>query len=211
MRVVTVPGFADTSRYWSDAIGSVFPVAEIVTVEWPGLWGASESSTPVASMVAQVADLVDAGTVLVGHSFGARVVLAAAQVSTPAGLVLVAPALSELSFLSNGELDRWRGSGRRWTTRPDPVSGAVVELNVPVAFADDALVLVQSPLVLPAVPCCVVCLSDDVRQNTLTGRHFNHDAVVLLDGPHRFWEDPAAFTATGAAVATWAAETFADQ
>lgn len=211
MRVIAIPGFADTPRYWVGCLRSSLPGKTTHALEWPGLWGRPSRTGPVRTMLEDVASLITDDSVLVAHSFGARVALAAAQTARPSGLVLLAPALSTPSFLAIGEIERWKDSGCRSTTRADPLTGGAITFAVPVAFAEDAAEMCLLPLSLPDLPMCVVCMSSDSRQNASTEQIFRAHAVRTLDGPHRFWENASALLAVTEAVAAWSANRFADE
>lgn len=208
MAVVTVPGFGDTALYWAEPVARVLGDPSPVQVGWPGLWGRPAAEVPVQHLVEAVAARTDGTSVLVGHSFGARVVCAAAALSRPAAVVLLAPALSVPSFLQPAAFARWQEQGLRPTERPDPSTGESVLFPVPFAFAQDALDLASTVMDPLPVPALMVCMSSDDKQNEATAALVAGGALAgpvrVVDGPHRFWEHPTALADVVHAVSEWA-------
>jgi hypothetical protein len=148
---------------------------------------------------------VSPGTVIVGHSPGGRVALAVAARTKPAAVILLAPALGPLSILTDASLESWKLKGCRQAVRPNPETGTAVTFQVPVSFAEDILEL-EAPTV-PDVPVLTVCMTSDARQNACTFRLLADftETIVVVDGPHRFWEDQDAFRAVTRVIHDWVA------
>lgn len=203
MGVVAVPGFGDTAAYWSVPVAQALCGLPPLEVAWPGLWGVPSSVSPVSDAVAAVVAFSDGSSVLVGHSFGSKVVLAAAAVSSPVAVVLIAPSLGVPSWLAADRLEVWRAAGVRSVRRPDPVSGLPVVFGLPWAFASDALSL--GDVLPPSVPVLVVHMSADGPERCAQTKTLLPGAVVrTVEGPHRFWEDEASFSEVLAVCAEWA-------
>jgi pimeloyl-ACP methyl ester carboxylesterase len=200
-RCVAVPGFADTPVYWAGLFERFGPVTSVF---WPGLWGEPMSAgDPVADVVDAAAE-VASGALLVAHSAGARVAVRVAGRVGPAGVVLLAPALGPLSFLEPAARGVWERSGVRPTTRPDPMSGVPVTLDVPVSYVAPLAMPVMS---LPVCPTLMVLMSADSRQNVAAAQLAEASGsavtVVEVDGPHRWWEDPVVAEVVLETVCRW--------
>ena len=184
--LVLAPGFGDTPRHWAHVLEDLGPA---VGLEWPGLWGAPPSATPFGDQVQRIVEAVTPETVVVAHSLGARAALAAAATVLPAGLVLVAPALGEVSVFTPDALAAWRASGLRPTTRPHP-DGGETTFGIDVAFAEDFLAAPPPPPV--HVPTLLVLMSEDDGNHNPAAWAFAGRCpdveVGRLDGPHRWWE-----------------------
>lgn len=186
MRVLAVPGYGDTAKYWAAPVGQILdcPVAWLT---WPGMWGAAPSDQPIASMLESLAAGVDDQTILVGHSLGCRIILSCLERIRPKAVVLTAPALGPLSFMTPDVLATWEAVGHRSSSRPDPVTSARVTLDVPFSFAQ-GIAQLRAPLLVPAGVECVLLSADDTRHNQVT-RGLATGLVSEVDGPHRWWED----------------------
>jgi pimeloyl-ACP methyl ester carboxylesterase len=205
-RLVACPGFGDTPRYWADLFD---PAGAVTGVSWPGLWDTPSCDHPYQHTVAAGRDLVGPDGVVVGHSLGTRVALDVSPSARAA--VLLAPALSDWSFVSPDACAVWRQRSHRPTHRPDPVSGVNVVVDIPFTFAQDLLDL-PPPLPPPASPTLVITVSQDddrlaqlTRQWAETASPSSPLTVETVDGPHRWWESPACASKIVSLVTRWLA------
>jgi hypothetical protein len=202
MNFVAVPGFGDTTKYWAECLEDI---GTVTSVEWPGVWDDRVVARPLGYVVEEVSRAAD-GSVLIAHSAGCRAVLSGAQQTMPLGIILLAPALGSLSFLDEEAVAVWRRAGYRSTYRPDPVTDEIVELQIPVSYAEDLLDW-QMPGG-PSCPVLVVLLSSDEDQNGVSRALLSGDRTQIstISGPHRWWERADVCEQVDAAIIGWLRE-----
>lgn len=201
MRSFMIPGFGDTPKYWASQIESLF--SETVMLDWPGLWGSSEpSDNPLERMLSSLEALLrEKPGVLIAHSLGTRVALEASERFKVEGLVLIAPALGELSFMSEESLRSWEACGFRATHRPDFITGEDRVLEIPFSYAQ-AIKSFPMPKA-PDVPLLVITMSEDHRQNGCTRELIDRGEILTVKGPHGWWKSPESSAEIKEAIHSW--------
>ncbi len=203
--MLALPGYADTSRYWAAPLAEPLK-ANPVYLEWPGLWDEKPHPFhPVDMMLNETTARIDSTSIIVSHSFGARIALEAVTHKIPHALVLLAPTLGEMAFMEPESLIKWRETGWRTSIRPTATANGNMEIRVPISFAEDVIRL--NPPIAPNIPTIAFLVSDDRGHNPITRQLFKgkpNIQMIEVEGPHDWWTDSKTSETILSAVAEWA-------
>ena len=187
MRILALPGFADSTLYWAPSLADDLSLA-YDAVEWPGIWNfpSKESLNPVASMLETAIRQSGGETIVVGHSIGAKLACHVASASPAKALILLTPVLGTPSLLSPGKVLEWKRTDSRQTLRPNPQTGVVEELEVPYSIAEGLLQLPPQPMI--ASPILAILAQNEEERNDETVSLLGSTAKrITLPINHNWW------------------------